>query len=308
VDIKLLITYSHENFSALQSYWSRYSRPGQAGTVRRENDSSWGGRVEILDWQTKEVCATAPVSRARGAFIDDSGFVICGYNEISIHDEELRKQFVVTSPLFCNLQTVSSYGNGYVVASSGIDSILEVSAAFDVSVLWHAPSAGYRRLRDGSPRSVDLAADHRAQYYSTVEQTTHVNGAVHVHARNSVVATLFHQGELVEVDSSGVSRVLADGFSYPHCPRIRDGVLYFADSRGGGIVECSLADLRPTRCIDLSDHSSWIQSVRWIPQLNSYLVADSNNRRMLQVSEEGTVLDSWHVGRDWRIYDVALIP
>jgi hypothetical protein len=308
VHLNLLVTYSHEKFSELQAYWSRHSRSGQAGTRRRENDHSWGGQAEIIDWQTKEICARASVPRARGAFIQAGKFVICGYNGISVHDSELRREFEVTNPLFCNLQTVDAYGSGYVVASSGIDSILKVSADFEVSVLWHGPADGYGQLRDGTPRTVDLAEDHRARFYSTLEQTTHVNGAVHVRSRDSVVATLFHQGELIHVDSSGVSRVLADGFSYPHCPRIRDDeVLYFADTRAGGIVECSLTNLKPTRRIDLSTHSPWIQSIRWIPQLNAYLVADSNNRRILEVSDEGVVVDSWDVGRDWRIYDIALV-
>ena len=48
-DVRLLLTFSHENFGELQKFWAEYAKSHgkrSMGTSRQE-DERWGGKVQL---------------------------------------------------------------------------------------------------------------------------------------------------------------------------------------------------------------------------------------------------------------------
>ncbi|MEO6702657.1 MAG: hypothetical protein ABI140_06610 [Jatrophihabitantaceae bacterium] len=300
---QVILTFSHENFTDLYRVWRAAASADGENAIQRQEDGRGGGKVQVIDWPSQQVLRSVDITLATGFVQQDGLIVVCSYSSLELLDRDLRPVRTITHPLFCNLHSVAVHPAGWVVAASGIDALLLVSFHGEVSVLWDGGTCGYAQLPDGSRRELDLSADHRQAYYRTSEQTTHVNGVEYWPERGSVLATLFHQGQLIEVDGDGNTEVLIDGLTAPHSPRVRaDGIVYLADSRSGRIVEYD-PDSRSARSIPLSEPCPWLQTVSWLPGERRYLAADSTNGRALMVAPDGTVTEQYTFHQDWRLHE-----
>lgn len=303
LDLQVLMSFSHENFSDLYRVWRAAASASGDNAIQRQEDGRGGGKIQLIDWPTRQVVRSADIVLATGFCQLGDEIVVCSYGSLEFLDAALSPVRSLSHPLFCNLHSVTAHPNGLVVAASGIDSLLLVTPDGEVSMFWDGLDNGYHRLPDGSRRQLDLAADHRAAYYRTTEQTTHINGTTYWPERDSVLATLFHQGQLIEIDRAGRTEVLVDGLAAPHSPRIReDGVVYLADSRRGRIVEYHPAE-SASRYLDLVEPCPWLQTVSWIESAQVYLAADSTNGRAMLISPDGLLLDQYSFDENWRLHE-----
>jgi len=189
---------------------------------------------------------------------------------------------MLSNPLFSDLHSITfSTAGNLLVTSTGVDGILEVDPD-DAQVVywdWLATEQGYGRTPSGKSRSVNRAIDYRRYVSSTPEHTTHVNTALN-DTPGRVLATLFHQGTLIEIDKvSKRSRILLGGLRSPHNIRRRYGGYILSDTRANRVL---LLDdgFRLER--ELEGGFSWVQDAVEL-DTQSVLIADSNNDRILRV-------------------------
>src|SRR5262249_50482258 len=146
-----------------------------------------------------------------------------------------------------------------LLTSCGTDAIIEVSTEGVETWTWLAAEHGYAVTPHGHRRSIDRRNDHRLVTVPTLEQATHCNSAVPgtVAGRPAVLASLFHQGEVVAIDRrTGRREVLASGLSNPHSIRpARDGWLV-SDSQASSVVVLD-ERFRVRRTID--GDFNWVQ-------------------------------------------------
>lgn len=301
------MSFSHENFSELYRVWRAAASARGENVIARQEDGNGGGKVQVIDWSSGTVVHSADVVLATGFTQLDDEIVICGYASLQFRDRQLNLLRTVSHRLFCSLHSVAEHPLGLVVAASGIDALLLVTPDGEVSTYWSALDHGYDVLPGGGRRRLDPAADHRGVFYLTQAQTTHINGTTYWPAHETVLATLFHQGQLVEIGPDGRTRVLLDDLAAPHSPRIReDGLVYLADSRRGRIVEYDGASGN-VRYVTLSEPCPWLQTVSWVPGVDLYLAADSTNGRAMLVRPDGTVVDQYGFHQDWRLHEARLL-
>lgn len=301
--LQVVMSFSHENFSQLYRVWRAAASARGENVIHRLEDGSGGGKVQVIDWATRTVTHSADIVLATGFTQLGDEIVVCGYDSLQFRDRELNLLRTVSHRLFCNLHSVAEHPLGLIVAASSIDALLLVTPSGEVSTYWNALEHGYDELPGGRRRRLDPAADHRGVFYLTTEQATHINGTTYWPARETVLATLFHQGHLVEIDSAGRTRVLLDDLAAPHSPRIRnDGLVYLADSRRGRIVEYDGASGH-VRYVSPNEPCPWLQTVSWLPDEGLYLAADSTNGRAMLVRPDGAVVDQYGFHQDWRLHE-----
>jgi hypothetical protein len=305
--LQVVMSFSHENFSELHRVWRAAASARGENVIARLEDGRGGGKVQVVDWTTRAVLHSADIVLATGFTQLGDEIVICGYDSLQFRDRRLNLLRTVSHRLFCNLHSVTEHPLGLVVAASSIDALLLVTPTGEVSTYWNALEHGYDVLPGGGRRRLDPAADHRGMFYLTGEQATHINGTTYWPARETVLATLFHQGHLVEIDPAGRTRVLLDDLAAPHSPRIReDGLVYLADSRRGRIVEYDGAS-GGVRYVTPNEPCPWLQTVSWIPAESLYLAADSTNGRAMLLRPDGTVVDQYRISKDWRLHEARLL-
>jgi len=303
----ILVTVSHEHFSHLRTFWTENAKVGSKvlGTSREE-DERWGGKVLLIDWAAKVVAGIVDLPLATGLAEHRGRIYVCSYRSIHVFSPDLMELEVWRHPLFCNLHSISPMaGGGFLVTSSGIDTVLRVPGDGEAGVAWHGPDQGFLTTPDGTARRLDLSSDHSCFFYPTETQTTHVNSAVWDPVREGIVMTLFHQGVVLEAGKRG-NRTLVRGLRAPHSVHL-DGArgLYAADSAGARIVELRNGQVHH---LDLGDHTKWLQSVQWWPEADAYLALDSTGARVLLVDRSGRVCDEFRTGQDWRLHQALPWP
>jgi hypothetical protein len=308
VSLVLAISFSHEHFSELRRFWQQVRpAPGESarplGTSRRE-DLRWGGKVQLIGWENHEVLASADLPLATGLARDGDTLLACSYRMIARYDLGLQQLEVLSDPLFCNLHSISPHPDGWLVSSTGIDAIVKWQPGRPGNVWWSAEIAGYTHTPSGVRRMIDYGLDHRRLFYPTQAQTTHVNGALSLDPADAALLTLFHQGLVVRTDGVKTTTVVA-GLQAPHSPRRRVGNIYYcADSHNGRIVEW---DGERQRQIALRAFCPWVQDAMWLEGRSTYLVADSNNYRIVEVTLGGAIVDEFRFADDWRIHEITVL-
>ena len=121
-----------------------------------------------------------------------------------------------------------------------------------------------------------------------------------------MLTTLFHQGELVEIDRlTGDIKILVDGMDRPHSPRRRSG---------GWMLSCSGTD-----SVVLLDDGFWIDEVvtgnfNWVQDAieldaGHLLIADANHSRLAMWSTASReVVDEIGYDPQWKVYQIDQVP
>lgn len=191
----------------------------------------------------------------------------------------------LNNPLFNDLHslTPSTSGN-LMVASTGTDSILEVDFEDASCVYWDwlATERGYGIRGDGSHRRIDRKCNYQSIMTTTPEHTTHLNTALN-DLPHRILATLFHQGELIEIKKeSKQSRVVLSGLKSPHNIRRRRNGFMVCDTRANQVL---LLDESLHIEASLKADFNWVQDA--IELVDGYIVADSNHDRLILLDHSG---------------------
>jgi len=269
-----------------------------------------GGTFIILDWEKKQVVWQLALDGAMGFCFHDGLLYInmMRLGEIVALDGHGCEQQRISHKSLNNIHTVVPTERGFLLTSTGTDSIIELDQKGTLIYEWCALDHGYSLLGNGQPRTLDRSLDQRYVVYPTYAHTTHVNSACFADSKEDVIlATLFHQGTIIAIDRrSGQVQTLVSGLNRPHDLR--------PCSAGGWIVsntqdhQTLLLDeeWKITQSIALS--FNWVQSSAPLAD-GSIIIADANNHRLVRVrpgDQQAIEIETFPA--NWRIYHVEEVP
>lgn len=174
--------------------------------------------------------------------------------------------------------------NTIYVTSTGIDSILEIYPNNPSKQIWSwfATENGYPISKNGEIRSLNYCNKLQGIEFCTPKHTTHINSAIES-GKNKILATLFHQGELIEINkSTKKTTVLLSGLRNPHGIKKTNKQYLVSDTRGNRVIIMN-KDYKISNIIQ--NNFDWVQDAIFVSDGN-VLVADSNNGRIVHWDKE----------------------
>lgn len=203
----------------------------------------------------------------------------------------------LNNPMFNDLHTITvSESGNLLVTSTGVDALLEIDFDDASKVYWDwlATERGFDKTPSGDPRYISRSVNYQKVVASTPEHTTHINTALN-DMPNRVLATLFHQGALIEIDMvSKHCHALLTGLKSPHNIRRREGGYILSDSRANKVLL-----LDDQFCVEreITGGFNWVQDALELGD-HSYLVGDSNNDQIIRIDKRGKVIANlpWEKG------------
>lgn len=257
--------------------------------------------------QHGDIVRIAQCDGAQGILGVTDGYLIARNGLIELWDRQLGyvRNFA-SYPWFNDLHSLRPTDGGVLVAASGTDSITEVDVSGKVSWVWWGDEHGFGKDSFGVTRVLDKSDDHRRWVYDTWLHTTHVNSAVPLDSA-TILATLFHQGELVAIDRvSGVARTILRGLSRPHAVRWSGGLLTVADTANGhGIVGRITPKLEFFEEYRVDIDTAWLQD--WHVLKNGLCVAVDGGRPAVHfVTSSGEPVRCDQFDPNWYVYEVEI--
>ncbi len=244
-----------------------------------------------------------------GAGLLGDTLIACNGNRIEFFDDMLQRTSELSHPLFNDLHslTVREDSGVFLVASSGIDRILEFEARKN-SLVWQWSAYGDRRIniRDEATQPIgDLSKLH----IPTEKQLAHINTASYIDgAGERIGVALFHQGELAALDrNSGATRVVLSGLRNPHgFQRYDSDYFVCADTRANRIIFFDPEQRRENKEITglaRDPENAWIQNV--FPLDGELLmVLNTNEREVIAIHVPTMKYARIAHNPDWKIYQI----
>ena len=220
------------------------------------------------------------------------------------------RQDVVSMPAFNLLHSMSRSRHGYLVASTGLDAIVEFTAEGQVLWNWWATEHGFSYTPTGELRSVDKTADHRSVKYGTLAQTTHINSVAEL-PDGRILATLFHQGMVIAIErESGAWVPVLEGLDHPHSIRIlANDYFTVADTARGRALMVRLRDGRGIIEAEVQADTNWLQDCLYDSQRDHWVLVDGKNSR---ISFRSGIAGKkpfvqFDLNPEWRLYEVLAL-
>lgn len=216
--------------------------------------------------------------------------VASDYDVYSIKDN--RVSTFIHHPLFNNLHDVKTDREGKVyVVSSGSDGILQfdqTGTRLDWS--WFATHQGYNISANGGyKKPISLSHDFTRQTIPTSAQTTHVNSVLPLTSKY-LLATLFHQGEIVKIATNTKQIVsVIENLHSPHNIRKADSGFVISDTGNNQVLLLDESFNIKTRIVGDYD---WVQDAVFLH--DSIYLADSNNGRLVRVDLKGNIKNEFN--------------
>ena len=228
---------------------------------------------------------------AAGLVDSDRGVLVTAFSNVHEVDADLGivQQDVVNSPLFNALHSISRTRRGYLVASTGLDLLLEFSRDGEILWSWWATDHGFELTPTSRRRKLDKSADHRTIKYGTLNQTTYINSAAEL-PDGRFLASLFHQGMVIAIDrESGAWQPILEGLDHPHAVRVVDdphdksGSYYFtvADTVRGRALLASINRRGGRVEAAIESGTSWLQDCRYDAHDDCWVLVDGKNSRII---------------------------
>ena len=271
-----------------------------------------GGKFIIINWKSKEIVYTLDLDAPAGFFIEENYLYIVNnrLNYISIIDLIRRMEVKrLENPAFNCLHSLHRTENEtLLVTSTGIDAILEINFNGEIINDWYATEHEYITTPKGETRIVEKNFDHHLYNYPTLHQTTHINSAISFN-ENYYLATLFHQGLLVQINrSDGKSKTLLSGLKCPH------SIQRYKSSQTSEII-WMLCNTKQNELLFLNDQFRIMQKmiledVDWLQdaaqlQNKNIIIADANNSKIIEIDPiQNTVISEFEYSNGWRIYQI----
>jgi hypothetical protein len=307
----LAITFKSTNYTEFRS-WRRQQRILPDSHVRGLDvhfPGSLGGKVVVLHWESKTIIWEYDIETPMGLDIaKDHLYVSLGASgEIIYFDPYGAIKSRITHPKLCWPHGIALTSQGFLIACSGLDLVIELSEQGTVLFEWWAIDSGYDQTPLGTRRVIDRHADHRLLRYPTLRQTTHVNSVL-LYNQDTIWATLFHQGQLISIDRNTKQvHVLKKNLHHPH------SIHRFGPDRFI-ITESSMnralvldRDLNDICYVAVDDNCQWVQEAVLCTN-EQVLIADANNHRILGYHWPTLKLeDSFSYSPDWQISQISEI-
>jgi len=345
--MKLLVSCISTKHSVLKEHWAEASsRPYSGQETRTEcpltvlgsyekPKEDLGGALCLIEDNgiPREVSIRAPLRSAEGDYLkavelqlaagmvtSEKGVFVTAFGSVHEVDADLGsiRQHVVSSPLFNALHSISRTQRGYLVASTGLDLLLEFNRDGKILWNWWATDHGFELTPSGRPRVLDKSADHRTIKYGTLNQTTHVNSAAEL-PDGRILASLFHQGTVIVIDrETGAWQVVLEGLDHPHAVRVLDegiprdksgdyftvadtvhgkALLVRTNKNGGHVEE------------EIDAGTNWLQDCHYDGTHNCWILVDGKNSRLsLRRGRAGErTFAQFDFDPEWRLYEAHVL-
>lgn len=186
--------------------------------------------------------------------------------------------------------------NNLLVTSTGVDGIIEIDLKTKLKTWdWLATENGYNKNPKGGTRFIDRNLDYQKISTTTPEHATHINSCLE-YKPNKILATLFHQGCLIEIDkNTKKSRILLCGLKCPHSIRKRkDGGFIISDTLNNRVV---LLDKKFRLRRAFTGGYNWVQDTIELHDGN-LLIEDSNNSKLVKIDKNGKKIGGLTIKKD----------
>ncbi len=315
--MRLLLSCISTRHSTLKKHWSATSQQLQCPlTVRgsyQKPEEDLGGLLCLID-NLGCTQKTIDLAMAAGMVESEHGMLITAFDRIYEVDTKLDtvRPGVITSPLFNALHSISRTKRGYLVASTGLDLLLEFDRKGEILWSWWATDHGFEFTPTGQRRELDKSADHRTIKYGTLSQTTHVNSVAEL-PNGRILASLFHQGMVIAIDrDTGAWLPVLENLDHPHSIRILDEKHFtVADTVRGRALFVQLDQRGEKGQIkaEIDGGTNWLQDCSYNQQLDTWLLVDGKNSRIaLRRGLLGEkAIARFDIDPEWRLYEAYVV-
>lgn len=311
--MNILLSCISTRHSMLKQHWEQTQQDTVACPVttlgsRQKPKDDQGGLLCLLD-ERGQVHRAVELSMPAGMALTDNNVLVASIDTIHEFTTDLVpvQQDVISLPSFNLLHSMSRTRHGYLVASTGLDVIIEF--ALDGRVLWEwwAVDHGFEYTPDGEKRELDKTADYRGVKFGTLMQTTHVNSATELPG-GPVLATLFHQGTVIAIDrESGRWNTVLDGLDHPHAVRVlTENYITVADTKHGRGLLVRLENGKGKIEAEVDAGTSWLQDACYDQRNDCWLLVDGKNTQIIIKSGPSgeKELGRLQLDPEWRLYEV----
>jgi hypothetical protein len=299
-------------FDILKKHWEKHSPLLEKGTVGTNEpivNVDLGGILVEIDWDQKKITKNVSI-RCPGGMIKWNGLLVVPSmwkHEIYLFDEKLGLVKSFTHPYLSDMHSISvTSDNTLLVASTGIDALLEFNFQGELIWTWFATLNGFTTDQLGNERNLIIEnVDHRKNEYPTLTQTTHLNSVIEdPYSKNHVLTTLFHQGQIIRVDKkTGEAKILLDGLISPHGLRRLVNGFIVTNTRRGEVLMLD-DNFAIIKRFDLD--STWLQD-SCLSSWDSLLGIRADKCDIVEVSlENGEILSTFKYDENWRGYQIFL--
>lgn len=308
---RALVSAVVTHLGVMRAHWAKnaaLSGSGQIGTDKPiGRDVDLGGCVASIDLTAGHVEWTKNIDCPAGMAFTQAGLFVASMrrNSIQIYDATMTQTGQVDHAWINDPHGIDipASEETVLVASSGVDSILELNRSGNLVWNWTAYDHGLDRDQFGDPVVRNFGEDLRGTDFPTLRQATHVNSVLGCQA--SVFAVLFHQGVVIKIDrESGRWQPVVSGLRHPHGLRRTDDGYSICDTRSGRVLFMDNG-FRFTRIIPVD--SDWVADA--LPLSNeSVAVADGSASRILIIDANDVVADVIELPSEWKLFSLELIP
>jgi len=296
----------------LKQHWDQSNQKTECpvtalGSMQKPKEDQ-GGLLCSLDGHghaETSLALTMPAGMVRSA----DGVLVAslfGIQEVSL-DLSRVEYDAVSLPMFNMLHSLSRTKRGYLVASTGLDAVLEFTREGELLWSWWATDHGFDHTPTGELRVVDKERDHRGVKYGTLAQTTHVNSVSEL-PDGTILASLFHQGMIIAIDrASGDWRPVLEGLDHPHSIRVlAQDYITVADTGRGRALMVRINDGKGTIEAEVSADTTWLQDCAYDYRHDHWILVDGKNSRVsLRSGAAGDkALRRFDLNPEWRLYEV----
>jgi hypothetical protein len=312
--MRLLLSCISTKHSVLKDHWTASSEQTACpltvlGSFEKPKQDLGGLLCFIEEDGTRKVVdlnlAAGMVDSENGVFVT----TFSGVHEINPETGALR-QDVVSLPLFNALHSISRSRRGYLVASTGVDLLVEFNRQGEVLWTWWATDHGFDLTPTGERRELDKTVDQRVQKFGTLAQTTHVNSVAEL-PDGRILATLFHQGTVIAIDrETGAWQTLLEGLDHPHAVRVLDEEHFtIADTVHGKALLVSLKGQKASIETVVDAGTDWLQDCRYDARHNCWVLVDGKNSRIVlrQGPSGEQTLAQYDLDPEWRLYEAHVL-
>lgn len=311
--MNMLLSCISTKHSLLKEHWTKQqdhlSCPVTTLGSLHKPKEDLGGLLCALD--DEAIHSSVELSMPTGIVVSDKGVFVAALDtihEVSV-DLSTIQHDVVSLSTFNLLHSLSRSQRGYLVASTGLDAIIEFTQDGRELWSWWATEHGFELTPTGERRVIDKTADHRGTKYGTLAQTTHVNSVVEL-PDGRVLASLFHQGMIIAIDRErGNWQTVLEGLDHPHSIRVlSNGHITVADTGRGRGLMVKIKNGRGEIEADVSANTTWLQDCVYDDRQDRWVLVDGKNSRIVQCSgiNGDKVLTQLELEPEWRLYEVLL--
>src|SRR5712692_8056308 len=315
--MRLLLSCISTKHSVLKQHWTQASQETPAacpltvlGSYEKPKEDLGGLLCLIEDMGCSQ--QTIGLHMAAGMVASEKGVFVTSFGSVHEVDADLSSlhENMVSSPLFNALHSISRTRQGYLVASTGLDLLLEFNRNGEILWSWWATDHGFELTPTGRPRVIQKTADHRTIRYGTLQQTTHINSAAEL-PDGRFLATLFHQGMVIVIDrETGEWQPVLEDLDHPHSVRVLDEEHFtVADTVRGRALLVRIKGGKGDIKEEIDAGTSWLQDCRYESRHDCWILVDGKNSRVsLRRGRSGTTpLAQFDFDPEWRLYETCVL-